>query len=238
MYTMEGRIRYSECGVDKKATLTSIINYFQDCTSENSERLGVGVAYLKEKKRAWILNTWHVVVNRYPEIGEKIEVSTWATGFKGVFGPRNFCMKTTDGEMLAYANTLWVYVDTVTGRPVKPSEEEMQVYGVESPLEMEPVSRKISFPEEATELDTFPVHKYHIDTNQHVNNSQYIQMATEVLPEGFVVKALRVEYKKAAVYGDEMRLRYAEQGDCIVAALCDAENSPYAIIEFTGEMGK
>ena len=238
MYTMEGRIRYSECGVDKKATLTSIINYFQDCTSENSERLGVGVAYLKEKKRAWILNTWHVVVNRYPEIGEKIEVSTWATGFKGVFGPRNFCMKTKDGEMLAYANTLWVYVDTETGRPAKPGEEEMQVYGVESPLEMEPVSRKISFPEEATELDTFPVHKYHIDTNHHVNNSQYIQMATEALPQGFCVKQLRVEYKKAAVYGDQMRLRYAMQEERIVGALCDAENLPYAIIEFTGEMDR
>ena len=235
MYTMEGRIRYSECGVDKKATLTSIINYFQDCTSENSERLGVGVAYLKEKKRAWILNTWHVVVNRYPEIGEKIEVSTWATGFKGVFGPREFCMKTKDGEVLATANTLWVYVDTETGRPSKPEEEEKEIYGVEPSLQMEAVSRKIKFPEETTLVDTFAVHRYHIDTNNHVNNSQYIQMATEVLPEGFIVKGLRVEYKKAAVYGDEMKLRYARQGDNIVAALCDAENLPYAIIEFTGE---
>ena len=236
MYKMGGRIRYSECGGDKRATLTAIINYFQDCTSENSERLGVGVEYLKQKKRAWILNTWHVIVNRYPEIGEEIEVSTWATGFKGVFGPRNFCMKSKGGELLAYANTLWVYVNTETGRPTKPDEEEMAIYGTEPPLEMEPVSRKIKFPEEAVEVDTFPVHKYHIDTNHHVNNSQYIQMATEVLPEGFCVKQLRVEYKKEAICGDTMRLKYVAQGENVIAALCDAEDLPYAIIEFTGEV--
>ena len=235
MYKMGGRIRYSECGIDNKATLTAIINYFQDCTSENSERLGVGVDYLRAKKRAWILNAWHVVVERYPQSGEEIEVSTWATGFKGVFGPREFCMKTPNGEVLAYANTLWVYVDTETGRPSKPDEEETEIYGVEPPLQMEPVSRKIKFPEDATLVDTFPVHRYHMDTNHHVNNSHYIQMATESLPEGYAVKELRVEYKKAAVYGDEMKLRYAQQEDKIVVALCDAENRPYAIIEFTGE---
>lgn len=236
MYKMTGRIRYSECGTDNKATLTAIINYFQDCTSENSERLGVGVDYLREKKRAWILNAWHVVVKRYPQSGEEIEVSTWATGFKGVFGPREFFLKTKDGELLAYANTLWVYVDTETGRPAKPDEEEKETYGVEPPLEMEEVSRKIKFPEDATLVDTFPVHRYHIDTNYHVNNSQYIQMATEVLPEEFCVKRLRVEYKKAAVCGDEMKLWYAKHEDRIVAALCDAENLPYAIIEFIGEV--
>lgn len=236
MYRMEGRIRYSECGTDGKVTLASIINYFQDCTSENSERLGVGVDYLREKKRAWILNAWHVVVERYPQIGEKIEVSTWATGFKGVFGPREFCMKTKDGELLAYANTLWVYVDTESGKPAKPDEEEKEIYGVEPSLQMETVSRKIKFPEETTLVDTFPVHGYHIDTNHHVNNSQYIQMATEALPKDFCVKRLRVEYKKAAVQGEEMQLQYAKQEDCIITALCDAQNHPYAIIEFTGEM--
>lgn len=238
MYKTEGRIRYSECGVDKKATLTAIINYFQDCTSENSERLGVGVSYLKGKKRAWILNTWHVIVNRYPEIGEEVEVSTWATGFKGVFGPRNFCMKTKDGETLSYANTLWVYVDTETGRPIKPDEEEMAAYGTEPPLEMEAVSRKIKLPEELKDAGTYPIHKYHIDTNHHVNNSQYIQMAAEVLPENFFVRQLRVEYKKAAVYGDQLRLKYTVDEVGVVVAMCDAESQPYAIIEFTGEIRK
>ena len=235
MYSMDARIRYSECGSDKKATLAAIINYFQDCTSENSEQLGVGIAYLKEKKRAWILNTWQVEVERYPEMSEEIVVSTWPTGFKGVFGPRDFYMKTKDGERLACAHTLWVYVDTETGRPAKPDEEEIAIYGTEEPLPMESVSRKIKLPETAQTVCQFSVRRSQIDTNHHVNNSQYIQMATEALPQHFRVTKLRVEYKKAAVYGDVIQLkRFAKPGH-IVTGLCDENGQPYAIVEFIGE---
>ena len=52
MYKLESHVRYSECGADNKMKLSAIINYFQDCTTENSEQLGVGFAYLKEKNRA------------------------------------------------------------------------------------------------------------------------------------------------------------------------------------------
>lgn len=235
MYKMDGRIRYSECGVDNKIKIPAIINYFQDCTTENSEKLGVGFAYLREKKRAWILNSWQVFVRRRPEVGEKIEVSTWATGFKGVFGPRDFVMKTEDGEELACAHSLWVYVDTETGRPVKPDQEEVDTYGAEEPLPIASVSRKIKFPEDAEVVDTFAVRKYHIDTNHHVNNSKYIELAYEVVPADFNVTGLRVEYKKAAVYGDKMILKSAEMDGNIFVGLCDEEGSPYAIVEFIGE---
>ena len=235
MYKIENRVRYSECGRDNKLKISAIINYFQDCTTENSEQLGVGFEYLKEKKRAWILNSWQVFIKRRPEVGEKIEVSTWATGFKGVFGPRDFCLKTAGGEELVSAHSLWVYVDTETGRPVKPEEAEIEAYEVGEPLPIETVSRKIHIPEDMQVVDTFSVHKYHIDTNNHVNNARYIELACEALPEEFSVKGLRVEYKKAAVYGDKMILKSRKQENSIFTALYDTEDTIYAIIEFIGE---
>ena len=235
MYKMNGRVRYSECGIDNKLRISAIINYFQDCTTENSEQIGVGHDYLVERKRAWILNSWQVEIMRCPNVRESIEVSTWATGFKGVFGPRDFCMKTAEGEELARAHSLWVYIDTESGRPVKPTDEEIAVYEVGEPISMEEVSRKIKMPEGAIEVDTFPVHKYHIDTNAHVNNSKYIELACEALPEDFEVKKLRVEYKKAAVLGDRMVLKRVKEQNRIVAELCDEEGSTYAIVECIGE---
>ena len=235
MYKMNGRVRYSECGIDNKLRISAIINYFQDCTTENSEQIGVGHDYLVERKRAWILNSWQVEIMRRPNVRENTEVSTWATGFKGVFGPRDFCMKTAEGEELARAHSLWVYIDTESGRPVKPTDEEIAVYEVGEPISMEEVSRKIKMPEGAIEVDTFPVHKYHIDTNAHVNNSKYIELACEALPEDFEVKKLRVEYKKAAVLGDRMVLKQVIEEERIVAELCDEEGNTYAIVEFIGE---
>ena len=235
MYNIETKVRYSECGENGKMKLSAIVNQFQDSSSEHSESLGVGMDYLKEQKRAWILNSWQIVIERYPKAHENIVVSTWPTGFRGVFGPRNFCMKTPGGEMLAYANTLWVYLDIEKGTPTKPSEEEKSIYGTEPPLDMEYTSRKIKLPEEAKVVDTVSVRKYHIDTNSHMNNSQYVLLAAEVLPEEFEVRQVRVEYKKSAVYGDEIVIKMAEEETRIVVELSDEENNTYALVEFTGE---
>ena len=235
MYNIETKVRYSECGENGKMKLSAIVNQFQDSSSEHSESLGVGMDYLKEKKRAWILNSWQIVIERYPKAHEDIVVSTWPTGFRGVFGPRNFCMKTPDGEMLAYANTLWVYLDIEKGTPTKPSEEEKSIYGTEPPLDMEYTSRKIKLPEEAKVVDTVSVRKYHIDTNSHMNNSQYVLLAAEVLPEEFEVRQVRVEYKKSAVYGDKIVIKMAEEETRIVVELSDENNVTYALVEFMGE---
>ena len=58
---------------------------------------------------------------------------------------------------------------------------------------MEYAPRKIALPKDAEPMDAFPVRKYHIDTNEHVNNCQYVQMALEVLKERMEVRQLRVE---------------------------------------------
>ena len=97
-YTVDGRIRFSEVDHTRRITLPGIVNYFQDCSTFQSEDIGLGIVHCSERKRAWILSSWQVVVERYPEMGEKIQTSTWATDFKGLFGERNFCMTDENGN--------------------------------------------------------------------------------------------------------------------------------------------
>ena len=42
--------------------------------------------------------------------------------FKGFLGERNFCIRDEKGEKLAWANTLWTYVDLKTGHPTRVPE--------------------------------------------------------------------------------------------------------------------
>lgn len=232
MYTIDSRIRFSEIDHTRKITLPAIINYFQDCSIFQSEKIGYGFSYLKEQCVAWVLSSWQIEIRRYLTLGEKIHVSTWSTGFKGICGDRNFCMTDEYGEVVACANSLWVYMDLQKGRPVKPDAEEVAAYGVSEPIEMEAVPRKIEPVENMTELPSFPVRKYHIDTNEHVNNCQYVQMAKEALAEGKEVKKLRVEYKKSAVYKDIIFPKVGVEKDRTVVELCDEAGKPYAVVEF------
>lgn len=235
MYTFESRVRYSEVDHTELITLPAIINYFQDCSTFQSEDLGVGIDYLKEKQQGWILSSWQIIVNRYPGMGEKIDISTWATGFEGLYGTRNFRMRDEKKETVAYANSIWVFMDMKKGRPVKPDADDIAKYGLDEPLEMEYASRKITLPKETEELAAFPVRKYHIDTNEHVNNCQYVQMALEVLTEEIRVRQARVEYKKSAVYGDEIFPKVAREEGRTVVELCDIKGKPYAVVELIGE---
>lgn len=235
MYTMNGRIRYSECDAQERLTIPGIINYFQDCSTFQSEKLGRGVEVLKSEKRAWLLSSWQIVIERCPSMGEEVTAGTWATDFKGFYGTRNFMLQTKEGERLAYANSIWAYIDTESGHPVRLDEREVAAYGKEPALEMEYAPRKIKLPTEMTRLEPFPVRRYQIDTNNHVNNSQYVAMALEVLPEHVKVRQIRVEYQRAAVYGDRIVPKTAKEEKRIVTALCDLEEKPYAIVELTGE---
>lgn len=231
IYTFDSRIRYSEIDHHGTITLPGIINYFQDCSTFQSEDIGAGLEVLREKKRAWILSYWQVVVERYQALGEKVTVGTFAYGFKGLFGERNFFMKDAYGNQIACANSLWVFMDIEKGRPTRPEESDIAPYGTEPRLDMEYEGRKISLPEQMEELPSFPVRKYHIDTNEHVNNCQYVQMALEVLPRDLQVHQLRVDYKKSAVLGDQIYPRMAKDGERMVVELCDGEGNVYAAIE-------
>lgn len=81
-YQYRSRIRYSEIGEDKKLTLPGLVNYFQDCSTFQSEELGVGLDRLGERRRAWLLASWKIVIDRLPQLGEEIITETWPYDFK------------------------------------------------------------------------------------------------------------------------------------------------------------
>lgn len=136
---------------------------------------------------------------------------------------------------MAYANSVWVYMDMKKGRPVRPGEDEVKAYGIEEPLDMEYAPRKIRLPKESAAGESFPVRKYHIDTNEHVNNCQYVQMALEVLEEEMTVHQVRVEYKRSAVYNDIILPKIAREESRTVVELCDQKGGLYAVVELIGE---
>ena len=137
MYSFDSFVRYSEVGEDKKLTLDGIINYFQDCSTFQSEELQVGVERLEALQRVWVLSSWQIVIDRYPALCEKIRISTWPYQFQGFLGWRNFTMTDGDGKLLAWANSLWTFLDTQTGRPARVPEEIEKAYTLEEKLDME-----------------------------------------------------------------------------------------------------
>lgn len=231
-YSFTGRVRYSEIGEDGCLTLPGILNYFQDCSTFQSESVHLGVEELKRRNRVWVLSSWQVVVDRFPKFGEEIETATWAYGFKGFIGNRNFTMKTVQGESLAYANTFWTYLEIDRGVPARLTQADIAGYPIEEKLPVEFAPRRIKLPEVCRKEPEFAVQKHHLDTNHHVNNCQYIRMAEDYLPEGFVIHQMRAEYKKQAWLGNIICPETCTEDGKVTVLLNTEQGEPYAVVEF------
>lgn len=271
MYTFNSRVRYSEVTKEQTLDLYSILNYFQDCSNFQSADLGVGVQYLTEHQRAWLLSSWQIELLRAPRLFESISVGTWPYDFKGLYGYRNFVLynESRGHEVAACANSIWFLIDTQTGRPTRIMPEDSAPYILEPPYPMEYAPRKIALPEgssspqpkasvcgipaqtadcaAARKTDACPqasdsaapvcppvtVTKTFLDTNNHVNNGQYVRLAEACLPEDFAIHSMRAEYRRAAVLGDVICPAVLSSGPKhYYVSLNNTDGNAYAVVEF------
>ena len=232
MYSFNSRVRFSETDTDRKLSITGLMNYLQDCSIFQGEDIGAGFAHWNEKKRSWLLSAWNVEVLRRPDVAEKITICTWPYDFKGIYGMRNFAMLDEEGNYLVKADSCWFLTSMETGKPVRATAEDISFYPIEEArLDMEDIPRKIVLPKEMEEVGRLTVMKHHPDTNRHVNNAQYVAIASEVLPEGCEICGIRAEYKKAAVLGDAIILKCAVEDEKYAVSLCAEDGSIFANVE-------
>lgn len=232
MYSFDSRVRYSETDETGKLTVLGIINYMQDCSTFHSEEVGVGVRVLENRHRAWMLSSWQILIDRYPRLGEEIRVSTWHNESRGIYGYRNFVLRSCQGENLVRAGSVWFLYDLDKGTPTRVMPEDIGAYGDPEPkLDLPPAPRRIVLPKEYKEGSPIPVLRHHLDSNHHVNNAQYVEMAREMIPEHLMVREIRAEYRKAAVLGDVLYPRLGKEKDNIwVVALCGTNGEVHASV--------
>lgn len=232
MYQFQSKIRYSQLDSQGSLSLPALLDYFQDCSIFQSEELGVGVDYLKERELIWALSSWQIVVKRYPRLCENVTIGTAPYGFKGFIGFRNFGMLDEKGEEIAVANSVWSLIHT-SGKPAKPMPEMLEKYTLSPRREMEYADRKIRFEGEGIPESPINVMAHHLDTNLHVNNGQYVRIAMDYLPEEFSIGQLRAEYKMQAVLGTTMYPVLFEGGEKMGISLQNEEGAVYCNVEFS-----
>ncbi|MBE6003447.1 MAG: acyl-ACP thioesterase [Lachnospiraceae bacterium] len=241
MYEFDARVRYSETDETQNITITALVNYLQDCSTFHSADVGLTVDYLNELHRAWLLSYWDIYIERMPRLYENISIGTSPHEFRGVLAHRNFWIKDKDGNYLLKADSLWFNFDTERMRPVKIEENMIAPFGgINDVLKLPASDRRVSEPKELTTGDPIKVEQHHIDTNHHVNNARYIQIADDVLTKAtegkvhFTSGRIRAEYRKAAVLGDIMIPKYGttESGN-VVLSLQNEAGEVYCNIEFS-----
>lgn len=211
MFHFDSRIRYSE--VDGAGLLRpdALVNYFQDCSTFQSELGGVGIAPMQQQGLAWIVNYWQIDVENYPALMDDVRIGTNPYELKGFIGLRNFFMENAEGERIAVANSVWSLMNLAQLRPAKIPQPFFDVYELGEKLPMEYCPRKIKIPEgDAGEAFVIRVAEADLDSNHHLNNAQYVRFLTALIPEEMLAQRIRIEYKKQVFLGDEIHMMVTE----------------------------
>ena len=241
MYSFESRIRYSETDAEGYLKLSSLIDYFQDCCTFQTDSIGQGVDVVKARGLAWVVSSWQIHLTRLPRMGEGVRICTMPYDLHGFFGLREFAMVTREGEKLSTAHSVWVNLNMATGLPQRLTPVDTEGYVMEERLGEDFGPRKIFLPEGFEALEPFEIFRHHLDSNHHVNNARYVDMAQEYLEGNRPIAEIRVEYKQQGHLGDIFYpFLYREEGTTIVLfnqSRDVSKPSPYAVVEFTERAG-
>lgn len=234
MFSFKERVRYSETDEKLQLSIAALINYFQDAATFDSEEGTCNMEYLRARKLAWLLTSWQVEVERLPMFGENIVIRTIPYEFKGFMGLRNCTLEDEEGNVIVKANSIWTLTDMEKLRIVKPSQEILDAYTIGERIDMNYKGRKIILEGEAEKMDELLIAQHQIDSNGHMNNAQYVNIAMNYVPKGEQIAEFRVEYKTAAYCGDIMLPVVYRKDQVIQVQLLNAKDeSTFAVIEFT-----
>lgn len=208
----EYEVHYYEVNYKLECKISSIINYFCDIGTFQSESLGVGIDYLTERRLAWVFYRYDINIKRYPKFGEKIKVVTKAKSFKKFYASREYEIYDENNEKIVDGEGIFLLINIDKRRAVRIPDDQYIAYGVD--IETCP-DIKITKLEKLTEemhQNRFKVRYGDIDSNMHVNNVRYVEWAIESLPLEIVLnyelKELSVIFEKECRYGAEISASY------------------------------
>ncbi|MCR4583147.1 MAG: hypothetical protein K5764_06290 [Prevotella sp.] len=235
MYSLDYKVTTSTCDSEGRLKLYSALQMMQDCSEMWIDTEPGVKQYFAAENMAQLLASRQVEIVRLPTYKEQLTVTTSVYGMKAMFGFRNTFIYDADGQPCYKTWSMGAFVDKSTGKLKRVDDATIASMTLEPQLEMDYQDRRIILPKEGGE-EAAPVCvlRADIDYNRHMNNANYIRVAMELLPEGFVVSGLRVEYRVAARLGDLLvPTLYSRDGGRLVVFSLNGQIS--AIIDFSGE---
>lgn len=206
-YSKTFEVHYYEIDKYQEATPVSILNYLEETAICHSESVGFGIGKLLEMNMGWVLNRWKVKMKRYPKWNEKIIIETWPSSFDRFYANREFKIFDEERKEIGRASSRWILLNLIKKRPLRIPVEIGEAYGIEAEKAFEFFC---DFNNEviSDEGMDFYVRRSDIDTNNHVNNTKYLEWILEVIPSGtqknYLLKEFEILYKKETTYGNSI----------------------------------
>ncbi|MBQ8299221.1 MAG: oleoyl-ACP hydrolase [Clostridia bacterium] len=209
------RVEIEDVDKDNLLSNRALLGILEDIACFHAASLGQGPLEVTKNGFAWLLLNWRLKVIKRSTYGDVLTVKTWPRQFDRVSSYRDFEISDENGQTVAIGSSKWFVMNLSSRRPIRLTEEYTNPYC--------PISDVSVFEEEMPKLNETGEYEYKteytvgrrdIDSNKHMHNINYLDLAYEVLPEEVYenneFNNVEIEYKKEVMYKDKIECYYSK----------------------------
>ena len=236
IYEFKTRIRYTDVSEENRLSDKGILNILSEAASKHSAFAGYGINDTEKTHASWMVLYWKIRVINRPNWDTNLVIKTWPRNFTKISSWRDFEIYTEDGEKIVIATSEWVLIDTRKFTIGRIDEKLIQDYGIiENCVFEENLKGKLKEQENSKKIYDYTALRRDIDTNHHVYNVNYLDLAYDALPEtvNTSFQDIEIYYKKQIKLGDKVSVFYSrEKNSHIVTIKSQDEKVLHAILKF------
>ena len=194
---------------------SALFRYVEQVSADHARAYGMDHAFFRERRSAFLVGKQALRVWRMPGRAEKINLTTACEAFKKGTMKRLTTITSETGEKLALVDCRWMIVDTEAGHILRtPGWTMPDFQNDDLPEELPQIVHKSQPLTAAGERRA----SYSMcDLNGHINNSLYLDIACDALPQEVVEAAplsfASIKYHREVPMGQSVQVFYAPSGN-------------------------
>jgi medium-chain acyl-[acyl-carrier-protein] hydrolase len=220
------RIDFKETDRFLYVKLDAFVQMLNTTSMYHTVSLGLSPNYMEKLGLVWVLYSWKLHLEDGDHYAKNLSFKTFALFQKDIYSHRYFYVLDEEGKTVGYALSVWIIIDAKKRKLVKIPEHVKDAFldkidPTLSPLQnrivqgidAKPLKKRRNAP--YTHEKQFEIRFHDIDSNDHVNNTIYINWAMESLTsdqnEQFLLdnvpENLSIVYKKEKRPGGNVVVR-------------------------------
>ena len=197
---------------------SSILKFFQEIANSHCEEFNLGFESLSEKNVTFLLVNVSMDIIRTPKLHEKIKITTWSVGKKGIRYIRRTIIEDMNGEIICQAESVWVLADIIGHKIITKGDEIGFCLPDCDDVSGELRCGKIRQPDDMCLQGKRLIRYTDIDYNGHLNNCKYADFIIDFMPfnmTGKRVSKLDIYFHSEAMEGEKIEI-YTKECDGFV----------------------
>lgn len=217
---------------------TALLKFLQEIAGKHADSVGYGFSTISSTKLTFLVLAWKFQIYNRPIYGDKITIKTWPRkSIKSIYYRDFEIFK--DNIKIGIATSKWVLINTDTHDMIlnhsdiltKLPPNNNSVFGEEI--------KKLQIPENIDNIFKYKILRRDLDTNNHVNNTVYLSLAYESLPEEIYrnldYNLIEIMYKSETKINSEIIAKFSKiDKNCFIVVISDANSDDlHCVIKYT-----